>query len=795
VLDQVRTSNGEWLTETWAHGDLPTPSIEGSTATYSEVLDGVDLKLTATELGMASVYVVKSAEAAANEALAEKQVRLEGAEIMRESSGAFTAESAGGDSVTASLPLWWDSSDGGSAAGPGNAMSAQPVDHSSNDTEIKLDIAGTLESQDPTYPVFVDPDWTSAPVNTWHTEAAYPNVSYLSASVSDVLMVGRYEQYRANMFMEFGIGALAGKQILSAQLSTTQVAIRAWPNSPLQVRLFGPQAAGFTWNQQNHGLWGPVLDTQSPGTWGGPAVTVGWNVTAGVQARAGQSTVQFGFAPQFEDQWSRRHFSRSATLIVNYNTPPNAPTAPQIDSPQRTCGTASAPAAVSGSQVVVSVHQTDPDGGNVDDNFYLFNASQTIMLQNKAPGLLAQGRRSVTWTGLSEGTYAWYARGSDWKIDGNGTSPWCYFKVDNTAPPAPTVTTTATSFKVGQPLTVNLASTADSAGYQFWLAYAAPVSPAPASPVSVSRTAPLPDCSKQEGGTRFKCANGTSAVAITVAPVDATSTLYVSAYDKSGNVSPAKALPLFVAAGTPASRDTRVDSGHAWMTTSMMDPLPTTIDDYNSSLGSAAVSLTLPNDGASWQTVSELRPGYNVPVLYAHEPPDPSMAMKTSGAAVNTSESFTVSMWVLGGFNSYQPTQIIASHWGAGSGFDLYIQNGKFQFCRTGTYATGETAPINSCVTAPTQLVKNQWVQVTGVWDRINRQLRLVIGDSAVPVAVVANVKGSTETWSAPGGFQVGPAPTSWRFSGLIANPVVVPGVLDSRQLGSLASFDTPFSF
>lgn len=796
VVSQVRTPGGEWLTETWPHGRLPEPFIEGRTATYPEVLPGVDLKLTATELGMASVYVVKTPQAAASKKLARLQVDLEGARITQEKTGVFTAKLDNGDAITASSPLWWDSADGGTAEGPGDAAPAMPVAHSLNDTGIALDVASTIDGERPRYPIFIDPDWSSGPNAAWYTDAAYPNQSYLSAGTSDVLRMGRFDTHRGNAFFEFNIAALAGKQVLAAHLSTTQTQVAAWPNNPVQLRLFGHQDAGFTWNQQNHNLWGPVLGTQSPGTWGGPAVTVGWGVTSGVQARLGQTWVQFGLAPENESVQSRRHFSRAATLTVNYNTAPNAPTAPQIDSPQRACGTASAPAHVSGSQVVVSVHQTDPDGGNVDTNFHLYNGSLSTHLQSKAPGLLAQGRRSVTWTGLSEGTYAWYARGSDWNIDGNGTSPWCYFTLDNTSPSAPSATTSATSFTVGQPISVNLASSADTAGYQYWFSYTAPTATAPPSPVSISRTTPLPDCTKREGGTRFACANGSTPVAISVAPVDALSTLWVSAYDKSGNVSTAKALALFTSTGTPAARDPRVDTGHAWMTTMMIDPLPTVIDDHNTSLGSGTLPLEVPDDGSSWQKVTELRPGYSVPVLWAHEPPEAGMAMRTPGAAVNTSDSFTVSMWVEGNYYIDQPTQVLATHYASGSSFNLKIQNGRFEFCRNGTYAAGETAPISSCVLAPTQLVQGEWVQVTGVWDRINQQLRLVVGDSAAPAAVAPNVKGSTETWAATnGGFEIGPPPTSWRFYGGIANPVVVPGVMDSRQLGSLASFATPFTF
>lgn len=790
VLDEVRTPGGEWITERWPHGTLPAPQIDGPTATYPNVFPGVDLKLTATDIGMASVYVVKSAKAATNDVLDDLHVEIEGAEITKETSGAFTAETADGDSITASSPLWWDSSDGGSYRESGDDSPAMPVEHSHTDSGIRLDVGATIDSEEPTYPIFIDPDWSAGQNAAWYTDVAYPNQSYLNV---DTLRVGRYAQYRGNAFFEFGIGALAGKQILSAQLSTTQLQVAASPNSPLQVRTFGIQAAGFTWNQQNHNLWGPVLDTQSPGYWGGPAVTVGWNVTAGVQAKVGNSSIQFGLAPQDENAQSRRHFSKNATLYVNYNTAPNTPTAPKIDSPDRTCGTAGAPAYVSGTSVVVSVDQTDPDAGNVDTNFHLATAPSLSVQQSKAPGLLAQGRRSVTFTGLADGSYAWQARGSDHKLDSAGSSAWCYFTVDNTPPTLPNVTTSATTFTVGQPLDVILSSTADAAGYQYWLAYSGSLTPAQPAPVAISRTTALPDCQKREGGTRFACATGTTPATVSVAPVDALSTLWVAAYDRAGNVSVAKPLPLFVSTGTPAGRDPRVDTGHAWMTTSMIDPLPSVIDDSNQT---TPLSLFLPTDSATWQSVTELRPGYTVPVLQPHEPPFAGDAMMTPGQAVNAKESFSVSMWVNPAALDWPTQQFIAEQYGSNHNFSLEVRNGKFAFCVLATAGAGDAANlVSGCATSPTQAVVGDWVLITGIWDAVNQQLRLDVGHLPAPVAVTPH-KLSTATGTFPGGeFMIGPPPTSLRFTGLVANPVVVPGVMDSRQLGSLTGFLTPFTY
>ncbi|WP_146116763.1 hypothetical protein [Microbacterium sp. MYb64] len=48
VIAQTQTTSGEWVSERWTQGTLPTPTVEGDTATYAEVLPDVDLKLTAT---------------------------------------------------------------------------------------------------------------------------------------------------------------------------------------------------------------------------------------------------------------------------------------------------------------------------------------------------------------------------------------------------------------------------------------------------------------------------------------------------------------------------------------------------------------------------------------------------------------------------------------------------------------------------------------------------------------------------------------------------------------------------
>ena len=86
------------------------------------------------------------------------------------------------------------------------------------------------------------------------------------------------------------------------------------------------------------------------------------------------------------------------------------------------------------------------------------------------------------------------------------------------------------------------------------------------------------------------------------------------------------------------------------------------------------------------------------------------------------------------------------------------------------------------------------WQLVTGIWDSGNQQLRILIGGTTVrPVSTAAHVVGSGD-WSANGPLKLAPAPHANRFKGLIGNPVIVPGVVDYRQLSRLAALSLPFS-
>lgn len=607
VLAKVRTSTGQWVSESWPDGGaLPKPHVDGSEATYQDVLPGVDLKLNATATGMSEVLVVKSADAAADPALQSIELALHGASVSENDTHA-TAESPDGSKLTSAKPTWWDASHDGDADGPGGASVPQPLPHSSDSDSVTLDV-GQVATGDVQYPLYVDPDWSSGQQNFWFTDRAYPSQSYLNGSPAGYQSVGYAQQsgttYLSRAFWEFNIGALAGKHIVGAQFGA--IATYSCSAVPVEAWRYGPANPGFTWNSDPN-QWVDHLDTQNFASTGGCGISptsVGWNVTRGVSDVAGArgSTIQIGLRSGDEGSISRKHFNNNATLTVSYNTAPNRPSGLQMTSPQRSCSTDSAnPAYVNNRAQALTFQLTasDPDPQNVQSMFALApagNLGATIQTFNTAAG--SQGTQSAT---LAKGTlnnnaptaYAYRAITTD-GTDYGPWSSWCYFTTKNLGPSLPSVTTSATSSTIGKatPVTVSYPATDAVRSIAYWWTATAKTNPAPVPPATIAPTSDS-SCSAIAGQVTIICASSPTTTTLSVAPVDTTSTLWVATYDKAGNVS-------VDAAGKSAStglefdnviNDPAVDlhSGHAWMLDSDTTT-PTTVEDTNTASGSGIAS-------------------------------------------------------------------------------------------------------------------------------------------------------------------------------------------------------------
>ncbi|EST21235.1 hypothetical protein N566_27630 [Streptomycetaceae bacterium MP113-05] len=115
---------GRELSVGWS-ADLPEPSLDGPTATYTDVLPDVDLKVTATVTGFQHVLVVETPEAAADPALEELQfsLRTQGLTVREAAAGGLDAVDGNGKALfKAPAAFMWDSSGGqADASGSGKA--------------------------------------------------------------------------------------------------------------------------------------------------------------------------------------------------------------------------------------------------------------------------------------------------------------------------------------------------------------------------------------------------------------------------------------------------------------------------------------------------------------------------------------------------------------------------------------------------------------------------------------------------------------------------------------------------
>jgi hypothetical protein len=175
--------NGRSVSLGWADS-LPEPTVDGPTATYANVFDGVDLQLTALAEGYREVLVVKTPEAAQNPAL--EQVRLaasgEGLTIEPGAGGGLRAVDEDGNAVfRGPAGQMWDSA-GNSETGPqtqllttrldasaksepqndlvqpgtGDASAMLPVTVDDGTVAVHPDL-DLLRGKDTVYPVYIDP--------------------------------------------------------------------------------------------------------------------------------------------------------------------------------------------------------------------------------------------------------------------------------------------------------------------------------------------------------------------------------------------------------------------------------------------------------------------------------------------------------------------------------------------------------------------------------------------------------------------------------------------------------------
>ncbi|MFJ5218723.1 LamG domain-containing protein [Streptomyces sp. NPDC088354] len=250
---------GKSLSLGWP-GVLPQPVLSGATATYPEVLPGVDLQMTATVEGYREVLVVKSAQAAANPDLEHIQLQAQGSglELAPGAGGGVRAVDDDGNAVfKGAAAVMWDSAGSDPTAsssgrteslvgqrqllsaddgqtddgletqpGDGDTTAVLPVQLTDGAVSVRPDL-GLLRGEATVYPVRIDPAvglgasertvLSSDGDTFWQFNGDY--------GVGNCSAVGPYycgSNYTNRMYYEFSPARLSGKYVLDATFRVTE---------------------------------------------------------------------------------------------------------------------------------------------------------------------------------------------------------------------------------------------------------------------------------------------------------------------------------------------------------------------------------------------------------------------------------------------------------------------------------------------------------------------------------------------------------------------------------------------
>ena len=193
---------------------LPAPTVAGNTATYPEVMPGVDLQLAVSPAGgVSEVLIVKTAAAASDPGLASISFPFtaQGLTLQANPDSSLTAtDAAGAVTYTAPTPLMWDSTTSAATLPAQVAPDSSAPGISSNQAAVSATVnSGTivvtptssfLSASTTTFPVYIDPNWLPAPT----TKPAFDQVKSGTGPPSDPICASTSEYNNASPIDDSG---------------------------------------------------------------------------------------------------------------------------------------------------------------------------------------------------------------------------------------------------------------------------------------------------------------------------------------------------------------------------------------------------------------------------------------------------------------------------------------------------------------------------------------------------------------------------------------------------------------
>ncbi|WP_454809649.1 hypothetical protein [Paenarthrobacter nitroguajacolicus] len=781
--------NGHSLTQSWPFGTLPEPVVEGNSATYQQVLPGVDLIQLVHKTGISQVLKIETAEAAEDPRVAEMRIFLDtqNTVVEQNADGELTAKDTDSGEVELrnSGGLWWDSSaQGANATDPGGQGVARPF-------SLTLGTEGGKQSQifgmdeifdaaNLTFPVFVDPDWHAARTNYVFVDAAYPTTSYWNGYLTNGQGNVGYlptewapdgRSHLARTYFQFNTSQLVGRDILAARLNT----VETWSSSctPTNVAswITGDIGPATNWNVQPNLIVRTDMGAVAKGYNAScPAGTVGFDLMAGKYAFANRTVLNVMLAAGNEsDKLGWKKFENSATLTITHNRPPNTPVIGTITG-GKYAYPSSAPAyyVTRNNKPVFRVSGSDPDGAEGGPiQLFMEVYTKTGALVRGSGGILGGGAGDVyDWqidVNLPNGEYYLQSQSKDSWNAYSGTMHF-NFRVDTTPPAAAVIT--EINAPPGNPAKLTTGAThEDTDGiigatiYNFRLQLPAGSDPAEGFVFSITSGADPASAypmSIRCGDPRIQeyvavCPAGGMSTDISIAALDQTTVLTVWAFDSAGNVS----VPLHNANGSTYA-----------FTVGMGSVRPTTF-----------VELQL--NGAQWTTpqpggdnicgqkpFGDITPG-GAPQMLTF--PNGTSTAQTAGQVIDPSQSFSVSGWFCPTSATGTTVQDLITQW---------TSTGPAAALRARTDGKPELVAWTGAGATETvigqDLVSGRWAYVSAIYDRINAQLRITKTDTNSTGTWVKAASPVAHKTAAPSN----PVQLGGSFVGNIYKPILTQGVL-----------------